>query len=88
MVSKPFGDLWELRLDVPGGHFDAVNLEEEIRTAKAGPYQRCFACGNAGPWKKCGGSECSFIVLPLLKLMVFLCRFMSWSRVFLWFRVS
>lgn len=56
MVSKPFGDLWELRLDVPGGHFDAVDLEEEIRTAKAGPYQRCFACGNAGPWRKCGGS--------------------------------
>ena len=57
VVSKPFGDLWELRLDVPGGHFDAVNLEEEIRTAKAGPYQRCFACGNAGPWKKCGGPD-------------------------------
>jgi len=31
-------------------------LEEEIRTAIAGPYQRYFACGNAGPWRKSGGS--------------------------------
>jgi hypothetical protein len=29
--SKPFGDVWELRLGVPGGHFDAVDLEEEMR---------------------------------------------------------
>ena len=54
-VSRAFGDLWELRMDVPGGHFDGVDLEEESRTARAGPWQRCFNCGSAGPWKKCGG---------------------------------
>ncbi|KDR73272.1 hypothetical protein GALMADRAFT_251865 [Galerina marginata CBS 339.88] len=55
-TSRSFADLWELRLDVPGGGFESVDLEEEARTAKAGPWQRCFSCGSAGPWKKCGGS--------------------------------
>ena len=40
---------------MPGGFFEGVDLEEEARTAKAGPWQRCFTCGSAGPWKKCGG---------------------------------
>lgn len=52
---RSYADLWQLRLDLPGGDFDKVNLEEEARTAKAGPWQRCFTCGTAGPWKKCGG---------------------------------
>ncbi|KAJ7687742.1 hypothetical protein B0H17DRAFT_1136098 [Mycena rosella] len=56
MLSRSFGDVWELRVDVPGGHFEAVNVEEEARVARAGPWQRCFACAAAGPWKKCGGS--------------------------------
>ena len=39
----------------------------EIRTVKAGPYQRCFACSNAGPWRRCGGSlQCSFLLVMLL----------------------
>ncbi|KAJ7432153.1 hypothetical protein FB451DRAFT_1197227 [Mycena latifolia] len=54
--TRSFMDLWQLRLDLPGGFFDDVNLEEEARTAQAGPWQRCFACGSAGPWKRCGGS--------------------------------
>lgn len=53
--SRNFIDLWQLRLDVPGGFFEGVDLEEEARTAKAGPWQRCFTCGSAGPWKRCGG---------------------------------
>ncbi|THG96699.1 hypothetical protein EW026_g5175 [Hermanssonia centrifuga] len=51
--SRRFGDLWELKLDVPGGHFEGVDFAEE---AKAGPWQRCFTCGSAGPWKRCAGS--------------------------------
>lgn len=54
-AMRSYADLWQLRLDLPGGDFDKVNLEEEARTAKAGPWQRCFTCGTAGPWKKCGG---------------------------------
>ncbi|KAJ7155681.1 hypothetical protein C8R46DRAFT_1004896 [Mycena filopes] len=54
--SRAFGDLWALRLDVPGGGFSAVDVEDEARTARVGPWQRCFACGSAGPWKKCGGA--------------------------------
>ncbi|KAJ7122642.1 hypothetical protein C8R43DRAFT_1148233 [Mycena crocata] len=56
LKSRSFGDLWELRVDVPGGHFEEVDVAEEARVAKAGPWQRCFACAAAGPWKKCGGS--------------------------------
>lgn len=56
LISRSFGDLWELRIDEPGGHFENVDLEEETRTAKAGPWLRCFTCGSAGPWKKCGGT--------------------------------
>ncbi|KAF7371251.1 hypothetical protein MSAN_00760900 [Mycena sanguinolenta] len=56
LMSRSFGDLWELRLDMDGGHFEEVDFEEEARVAKAGPWQRCFACASAGPWKKCGGS--------------------------------
>ncbi|KAJ7648077.1 hypothetical protein FB45DRAFT_861073 [Roridomyces roridus] len=51
-----FGDLWELKLDDESGegHFDAVDTENEARSARAGPWQRCFVCGGAGPWRKCG----------------------------------
>ncbi|KAJ7184884.1 hypothetical protein C8R46DRAFT_938859 [Mycena filopes] len=56
LFSRSFGDLWELRVDEEGGHFDEVNVAEEARSAKAGPWQRCFSCAAAGPWKKCGGS--------------------------------
>ncbi|RDB16271.1 hypothetical protein Hypma_003064 [Hypsizygus marmoreus] len=55
-ISRSFGDLWQLRINIPGGCFEGVNLEEETRTAQAGPWQRCFTCGSAGPWKKCGGT--------------------------------
>ncbi|KAK7007872.1 hypothetical protein R3P38DRAFT_1622076 [Favolaschia claudopus] len=56
LMARTFGDLWELRVDVEGGHFEEVDVEEEARVARAGPWQRCFSCGAAGPWKKCGGS--------------------------------
>ncbi|KAJ7110897.1 hypothetical protein C8R44DRAFT_742672 [Mycena epipterygia] len=56
LLSRSFGDLWELRLDEPGGHFAEADVEEEARSARAGPWQRCFSCAAAGPWRKCGGS--------------------------------
>ncbi|RDB16756.1 hypothetical protein Hypma_002384 [Hypsizygus marmoreus] len=55
-ISRTFGDLWQLRIDLPGGYFDDVDLEDEAKTAMIGPWQRCFTCGSAGRWKKCGGS--------------------------------
>ncbi|KAI0312719.1 hypothetical protein OF83DRAFT_1086824 [Amylostereum chailletii] len=55
-VSRNFADLWQLRVDMPGGCFEAVDLGEEARTARVGQWQRCFSCGSAGFWKKCGGS--------------------------------
>ncbi|THU96933.1 hypothetical protein K435DRAFT_722318 [Dendrothele bispora CBS 962.96] len=55
---RAFGDLWQLRFDEPGGFFseDGVIWEQEARTAKVGPWQRCFACGTTGRLKKCGGA--------------------------------
>ncbi|VDB96140.1 unnamed protein product [Peniophora sp. CBMAI 1063] len=55
-ISRSFGDLWQLRIDIPGGDFEGVDVEEEARTAKQGPWQRCYSCGSTGPWKRCGGS--------------------------------
>ncbi|CAL1705913.1 unnamed protein product [Somion occarium] len=55
-ISRSFSDVWQLKINIPGGYFDDVDLEEETKTAMAGPWQRCFNCGNAGRWKKCGGS--------------------------------
>lgn len=56
--SRPFGDVWQLRLDVPGegGDIGSVDIEEEAKTAKAGPWKRCFTCGNSGMWKICSGA--------------------------------
>ncbi|KAJ6616607.1 hypothetical protein B0H10DRAFT_2164590 [Mycena sp. CBHHK59/15] len=54
LFSRSFGDLWELRIDEPRGHFDEANIEEELQSVKAVPSQRCFSCAAAGPWKKCG----------------------------------
>ncbi|GLB35176.1 hypothetical protein LshimejAT787_0207410 [Lyophyllum shimeji] len=54
-ISRSFGDVWQLKVNEPGGYFEGVDLEEEARTAKAGPWQRCFNCGDVGSWKKCGG---------------------------------
>ncbi|KAF8965649.1 hypothetical protein BDZ97DRAFT_1811650 [Flammula alnicola] len=55
-MSRTFADLWQLRIDTPGGFFEDVDIADEAKTAKVGPWQRCFACGSAGRWKKCGGS--------------------------------
>ncbi|TEB27444.1 hypothetical protein FA13DRAFT_1736574 [Coprinellus micaceus] len=56
--SRPFGDVWQLRMDVPGegGDFASVDIEEETRTANIGPWKRCFTCGNSGMWKRCSGA--------------------------------
>ncbi|TFK44026.1 hypothetical protein BDQ12DRAFT_701677 [Crucibulum laeve] len=56
VISRSFGDLWELRINLEGGNFESVALDDEARTAQLGPWQRCFTCGCAGPWKKCGGT--------------------------------
>ncbi|KAI0798160.1 hypothetical protein C8Q75DRAFT_813978 [Abortiporus biennis] len=55
-IQRSFSDLWTLKLDIPGGFFRDVDLEDEARTAQAGPWQRCFTCGSTGPWKRCHGS--------------------------------
>ncbi|KAJ7093289.1 hypothetical protein B0H15DRAFT_1020725 [Mycena belliarum] len=54
--ARAFVDLWQLRLDVPGGCFEGVDLAEEARSTRAGPWQRCFTCGITGPGKRCGGA--------------------------------
>ncbi|KAK7045130.1 hypothetical protein R3P38DRAFT_2882703 [Favolaschia claudopus] len=56
VISRSFGDLWELKVDLPGGHLNEADIEEEMRVARAGPWQRCYNCAAAGPWRKCGGS--------------------------------
>lgn len=47
-ISRSYGDLWHLRLDLPGGHFEGVDVGEEARTGTLGPWRRCFGCGGVG----------------------------------------
>ncbi|GBE88798.1 hypothetical protein SCP_1402030 [Sparassis crispa] len=56
--TRSFGDVWQFRVDVPGGFFEEVDMDDEERTALVGPWQKCFSCGSIGPWKKCGGESC------------------------------
>ena len=55
-IAHAHSDLWRLRLDLEGGGFENVDWADESRTARPGPWQRCFSCGKIGQWKKCGGS--------------------------------
>lgn len=56
--ARCFADVWQLKVDVPGGCFEDVDVEEESRSAKAGPWKRCFTCGSTGRyWKRCAGKS-------------------------------
>ncbi|KZT69127.1 hypothetical protein DAEQUDRAFT_670092, partial [Daedalea quercina L-15889] len=50
--TRTFRDMWQFRLDAPGGHFDEVS-DEDDRSARMGPWQKCFNCGNTGTWRMC-----------------------------------
>ena len=64
-VTRSYADLWQLRINIPGGFYEDVDLEEESRFAKAGPWKRCLGCGNAGPGA--GVKECRGAFLMLLR---------------------
>ena len=58
-ISRSYGDIWELVVDVPGGNFANVDWEDEKRTAQLGPWQVCYTCGKFdvyGSYKKCAGT--------------------------------
>lgn len=55
-LTRSFGDVWQLRVDVPGGLFEDVDWEDERRAAQLGPWMACYVCGSVGVWKKCGGA--------------------------------
>jgi hypothetical protein len=82
-ISRSFGDLWELRIDVDGGHFEGVDLDEEKRTARAGPWQRCFTCGGSGPWKRCSGSLVGKEFRMVSHILSAFSRCMQWPSILL-----
>ncbi|KAI0760743.1 hypothetical protein C8Q74DRAFT_1372553 [Fomes fomentarius] len=56
-ISKSYGDIWQLVIDVPGGLFEgAVDWEDERHTAQLGPWQVCYRCKAVDFHRKCGGS--------------------------------
>ncbi|CDO71013.1 hypothetical protein BN946_scf184844.g17 [Trametes cinnabarina] len=55
-LTRSYGDVWELRVDTPGGLFEEVDWEDERRCAQLGPWQVCYKCGSVGVWKKCSGT--------------------------------
>ena len=54
-VTRSYGDIWQLVVDVPGGLFVGVDWEDEKRAAQLGPWQVCYMCNSVGIHKKCGG---------------------------------
>ena len=84
--ARSFSDIWQLKVDVMNGFFEDVDVEEEARSAKAGPWQRCFTCGSTGhSWKRCGGKP-SFCVAQD-DVSMFYCRFLQWQSLVLWQRM-
>lgn len=63
-LTKGFTDIWELRIKLPGGNFERVDLDEEARTATQGPWQRCFSCSSVRYCKKCAGMSRKSYVFP------------------------
>ena len=55
-VTRSYGDIWQLVVDVPGGLFEGIDWEDEKRTAQLGPWQVCYVCNAVGIHKKCGGA--------------------------------
>lgn len=69
-IARPFGDLWQLKLDDPNGFFEGdsslldilhsqtvlkivspgVDMDEEAKTAKNGPWRRCKSTPS---WRRC-----------------------------------
>lgn len=57
VISRAFNDVWELRIEIPGGGMEkGWDWEEDKRTAMMGPWKTCFNCGAVGQWKMCGGT--------------------------------
>lgn len=84
-ISRTFGDVWELRVDLPGGHFEDVDLADEAKTARAGPWQRCLRADRRG-----GGRNvevCSIMCfvcgMCALKWLIGVCRILWREGIFL-----
>jgi hypothetical protein len=43
-LSRTFGDVWQLLLDVPGGRLADADLRADADAPRMGPWKRCFTC--------------------------------------------
>lgn len=51
---RTYNDLWQLKIDMPGGNWKPKDLERDIRMERMGPWSRCFTCGVCDiSWQKC-----------------------------------
>ncbi|KZW04455.1 hypothetical protein EXIGLDRAFT_664026 [Exidia glandulosa HHB12029] len=56
-IVRPYNDLWQLKIDMPGGSWDPEDLERDIQQERLGPWARCAFCASIGVgWQKCGGT--------------------------------
>ncbi|KAJ3998889.1 hypothetical protein F5050DRAFT_1741392 [Lentinula boryana] len=57
MSLRVYNDVWTLKVDLPGGHWNPEDLTRDVRAERMGPWMRCFTCGNCGiNWQKCAGA--------------------------------
>ena len=51
------GDLWQLKLDLPGHDFDRIEFDRESEIGSFGPWKLCFCCKEYKiNMMKCGGT--------------------------------
>ena len=56
-TTRSYNDLWQLKLDIPGGLMTEEDREIDFRTETVGPWKRCYYCGDVGvDYKKCAGT--------------------------------
>ncbi|KZW03705.1 hypothetical protein EXIGLDRAFT_634947 [Exidia glandulosa HHB12029] len=56
-IIRVYSDLWQLKIDMPGGNWNPKDLERDIRSERNGPWRKCYTCANVGiSWQKCGGT--------------------------------
>lgn len=56
-TTRCFSDVWQLRLEMPGGAMTEEDRQIDVRTETMGPWRRCYTCGDVGfDYKKCSGT--------------------------------
>ena len=52
-TTRCFSDVWQLRLEMPGGGMTEEDRQIDVRTETMGPWRRCYTCGDPQVMTSC-----------------------------------